>query len=254
MALRSKSLFLYGLEVTSGNNKIDFQTTMAGPIYTGTVALGFYSLTSLLAAIASAMKVADPVHSFYSTADRTVNDGTENRVSIGTTHTFLSILFGSGPNALTSIGSLIGFLSSDYTGDTEYEGSSSAGIPLVPDWFGTSYQPPEVNLKNFGAVNVSASGEKESIVWAIQRFIIVTFPYEPGAIALVDWPDFIEWAIKQKPFDFTPEISLPSIVYDVTLEKTPQDGKGLAWALTEMLPNFPFTYTTGAITMRVRGS
>jgi hypothetical protein len=122
----------------------------------------------------------------------------------------------------------------------------------VTDWFGFNYQPPQVYRKAFGTVNVSTSGEKEAITWVIQKFVGVEFRFESQAKVLTTWQSWIDWAIQQKPFDFTPEISTPNTVYDVTLEKSSEDGKGLAFNMKEQVPQYPFRFTTGAMVFRVR--
>lgn len=254
MALKSKSLFLYGLKVTSANNAIDFRLASGGTILRATLRTGYYSLTSLSNEVVSAMKAVAPSHSFQCTADRSINGGLENRVTIRTTSSgWFELLFASGPRASSSCAGLIGFPAQDKTGATQYTGTTSAGTVLVPAWWGKGWQPPELFKKNFGAVSVTASGEKEAVVFAIQQFMNVQFDYELEADALTKWPALIDWMISQRPFDFTPEISSPNIVHDVTLEKSSDDGKGLGFQMREMLPDFPGHFTTGPMTFRKRG-
>ena len=252
MALKAKSLFLYGLEVTKNNRYIDFRVVPAEPIRTAVLPLGFYSLTSLTQAVVSALKGAAPAETFTCTANRTFNGGLENRVSMtAVTAAFFEVYFNTGANAATSARTLLGYSATDLTGALSYQGSSSAGVALSPSWWGKNFKPPEFYRKNFGTVNVSASGQKESIVFAIQRFIGVEFEHEPNSSAFAAWPPLINWLIQQRPFDFTPEIDQPTVVYQVTLESSPEDGKGLALQLKEMLPSKPFQWTTGPLVFRL---
>lgn len=252
MALKAKSLFLYGLEVTKNNRYIDFRVVPAEPLRTAVLPLGYYSLTSLTQAVVSALKGAAPAETFTCTANRTFSGGLENRVSIATsTAAIFEIYFGTGVNAAVSARGLLGFASSDLTGALSYQGTSTAGIALSPSWWGKNFKPPEFYRKNFGTVNVSASGQKESIVFAIQRFIGVEFEHEPNSSAFTSWPALINWLIQQRPFDFTPEIDQPTVVYQVTLESSAEDGKGLALQLKEMLPSKPFQWTTGPLVFRL---
>lgn len=253
MALRAKSMFLYSLEVRADNQNLPFRAVSLGPQLNAVIPAGFYSLTSLLVAIAGAMHVADPAHIYTVTANRAVSGGTQNRITIATSGTYLDLLFASGTLAASSIRDLISFGIFDYTGNTTYTNGATAGVALITDWYGKNYQPPEVFTQNFGSVNVATNGEKEAIVWSVQRFVGVEFEHEPQAKVFSEWVDLIRWMIQQKPFDFTPEISSPSTVLEVTLEKSTQDGKGLAFNMKEMLPNKPFMFTTGAMTFRVRG-
>lgn len=254
MALRSKSLFLYNLSVTASNQNIPFKAASGGSELTAVIPTGYYSLSTLLTAIASAMIAADPTNTYTATADRTISSGTENRVTIATNGIFLSLLFSSGATAPSSIRDLIGFAHADQTGATTYTSSSTSGTALVTAWYATNYTAPEMNLQNVGTVNVSTSGLKEGIFWSLQQFIIAEYMYESQADVFAFWNPLLIWMIQQKPFDFTPEVSSPSTVYPVTLEKSAVDGKGLAFMMKEQVPDFPFRYTTGSFTMRVVGS
>jgi hypothetical protein len=257
MALSSQSLILYGYEVGVDNQNLDFRAASGGPTLTAQIPIGDYSLTTLLSEIATALLSADPTsgQAYFATADRTVLGGLENRVTLaasgGLSGTFFSLLFGSGPNASTSIAELIGFAASDRTGALSYTGTITTGTTLIPDFIGYNYADQNQQAKLMGAVNISASGLKESVVFNEQYFIDVEFKYEPKS-KLAQWVSFRDWAIQQRPFDFTPEVRSPSVFSPVTFEKTQYDSKGMGFLMKEMLseelPNF---YTTGPITMRV---
>lgn len=252
MALTSRSTFLYGLEVTANNRSIDFKAAALGPEKQATLTLGFYSLSGLLTEVKRAMEAADPLNTYTATADRTINSGTENRVTISTSGIFLSLLFASGTRAASTSALILGYTATDKTGFLTYTGTSSAGTILVTEREGYSYLPIEMNKKVQGTVSVSAGGEKEAVVWQIQQFIDVEFKYEPEAKVLTEWEDLIDWVIQQKLFEFTPSIADPTEFVEVTLESTDADGKGLGWKWKEMLPQFPFFYRTGNIKLRKR--
>lgn len=252
MALRSTSLFLYNLQVTTLNRSLDFRATSGGPILQATLNLGYYSLTDLMNEIIRALEAADPNHTYTVTANRTISGGTQNRVTISTSGTYLDLLFASGPRAASSVDSLIGFAHTDRTGSTSYTGTSSAGTVLQSTLYGYNYLSTDHMRKVFGALNVSASGQKEAIVFQIQKFIQVQFKYEPTVKFTNEWVPFLTWAIQQRSFDFTPEVNSPSVFYNVTLEKTGADGKGLAYTAKEMLPDFPFLYDIGVLTFRLK--
>lgn len=251
MALRHKSLFLYGLQVTTDNSSIDFKISGGGSEIQATVALGFYSLTELCLAIASAMNVADPLNTYLVTADRSISNGTQNRVTIETSGAFLSLLFGTGTRNATTIAPLIGFTSTDHTGATSYTGTSTCGTAIMPAQILYNYISPDMEQKVFGSVNVSASGKKEAIVFDIQKFFEFLIKFEPEAIVTTDWVAFMQWAMQQRRFDFTPDISSPNNAFDVTFESTIMDGKGLGYKWTEMLSDgWPFYYQSGLIKLR----
>lgn len=250
MALVDKSLFLYNLSVDQNNSSIDFVNAPGGPTLQANVTFGFYSLTSLMQAIASAMNMADPLNIYTVTADRSFMGGTQNRVTISTSGTHLDLLFLSGPRTASTTAPLIGFAVVDQTGATSYTGTSTAGTTLITDLAGYNWQPPTLWHKNFGAVNVTVNGAKEALTFAIQIFMAVEYKYEPLSKMIAEWNPFMDWIIQQKPFDFTPEVVNFSTFYNVTLEKTAQDGKGLELMFKEMLPQFPFLFQTGQLTFR----
>lgn len=250
MALRNTSLFLYGFNVTNSNNALDFKNAALGPELQATLRLGTYNLSTLAKEITRALREADPANQYDVGINRNVGGGLENRVIISTTGTFLSLLFNTGTRAGTSCRTLIGFQASDYTGNTTYTGLSSAGTRLIPNMIGYNFLGTDFDRRLFGSVNVSASGVKEAIVFAVQNFWQVQFKYIPEATWISQWTPFFTWMIQQRPIEFTPDISDPDTVYGGTLESTPADGKALAFRGTEMLPDFPFLYDTGILRFR----
>ena len=252
MALRQKSLFLYGFQVTQFNSSIDFRAVAAETPRQATLRFGYYSLSTLATEIERAMEEVDPARTYTVSINRTISGGTQNRVTISTSGTVLELLFFSGPRAASTVAPLIGFPSTDQTGSTSYTGISSAGTPLVPNLVGYNYLSPDFDRKLFGSVNISASGEKESIVYGVQQFWQVQFKYIPEATWSAEWTAFMSWLIQQRPVEFTPEVTSPTTFFEGTLESTSQDGKGLAFRGAEMLPEFPFLYDTGLLRFRKR--
>lgn len=251
MALRERSTFLYGFEINSSNFAIDFKNSFGGSELQASLTYGFYSLTSLMTEVKRSMEASDPANTYTVSADRSYNSGTENRVTISTSGSFLSLLFGTGTRNAASTGPTIGFAAfTDRTGALTYTGVSSAGTILVTELRGYVYVPTTMNKKVQGVVNVSAGGVKEALVWQTQLFVDVEFREEPEAKVNTEWDLFTDWAITQKLFEFTPEISSPNTFVECTLESTSADGKGLGWKWTEMLPEKPFYYKTGNIKMR----
>jgi hypothetical protein len=250
VALRTKSLFLFGFNITESNRSLDFQMALAGPVKLATLRLGTYNLSLLGKEIVRAMKEADPAHNFDVGVDRTIGGGTENRVVISTDHTFMNLLFDTGPRSASSIAPTIGFQAVDYTGATTYTGFSSAGTRLITSREGYNYLSPAYDQKLFGSVNVSASGVKEAIVYSVQQFFQVQFKYITDTEWLAKWQPLLTWLIQQRPIEFTPEISSPDTFYGGTIDSTSIDGRGLGFRATEMLPDFPFLYDTGLLRFR----
>jgi hypothetical protein len=98
-------------------------------------------------------------------------------------------------------------------------------------------------------VNISASGYKESIVFALQQFLQVMFKHELKAnLGSARWQPLIDWMIQQRPFEFTPEIGSPNTYYQVTLE---DPNTGLELDMMEELPDMPNYYSTPLLKFRV---
>lgn len=254
MALRSKSLFNYGQTVTVLNRSIDFRATLLGPVLQANLRLGFYSLSGLMTEWARAMQEADPDHEYTLTADRTITAGLENRVTITTDGTYLDLLFLTGPRTTSNAAALIGFNTQDFTGALTYTGSFSSGTVLIPSLIGYNFLAPPFDTKFFGTKNVAASGLKETVTFAKQFFTHVQYMHEPATKIIAEWVPFMDWANQQRAFEWTPEISMPSVFYNVTMEKTEADSNGMAQRFKEMLPNFPFFHDTGQLTMRLENT
>lgn len=252
MALTSRSLFLYGFQITASNQFITFGTSVLEVgmnARTAVLALGFYSLSTLLSEVERALISADPTHIYTATADRTIMSGTQNRVTIATNFTYLSIYFSTGNPSNPA--STLGFSGADLTGATSYTGTSTCGTAFSPNMEGYSFLPIQYMKKNFGVTSISASGLKESIVFSLQQFWQVQFKYIPESSATNDWEPLINWMVQQKELDFTPNITSPGVFYSGTLD---DPGKGLELSLSEMLPNFPFQYQTPMMKFRLSPS
>lgn len=252
MALTARSLLLYGYVIDTTNSSIDFKASIGGPTLLATLTANYYSLTDLMNEIVRAMNAADSSNTYTVTAVRTTSGGTQNRVTIATSGSFLSLLFGSGPRAASSTATLLGYTATDKTGSTSYTGTSTSGTALTSTLTGYNFLDTNQMRKVFGSLNISATGQKEAIVYQIQQFLQVQFKYEPVAKVNLEWTPFMTWAIQQRPWEFTPEITSPNTFYNVTLEKTAGDGKGLGFTIKEMLPDFPFLHDIGLLTLRLK--
>lgn len=252
MALKNGSSILYNLQITSANSSLDFLNASGGTQLNATLNTGFYSLQDLGAEVVRALQAADPSNTYSYSIDRTFSGGTQNRLTITTvTGTFLSLLFGSGSRLATSVGPTLGFAAVDQTGALSYQGTSSCGTILFPSLVGYTYLPPTMMQKMIGTPNISASGIKETIYFATHQFFQVEFKYEPEIKITNEWAPLMQWASKGRPLEFCPDITAPNTVFNCTLEKTSYDGKGMGYQFKEMLPDFPFLYTTGQMVYRI---
>ena len=246
MALANPSLFLYGFQITTTNQFITFGNAVSDS-RVATIPLGYYSLTSLGQAIITALTAADPTHGYTYSVNRTVSGGLQNRFTFTSSNTYFSIYFGSGNPSNPA--TLLGFAAVDLTGALSYTGSGSCGTTLIPNQLGYSYLSPNRMQKNFGVLNVAASGLKEAVTFNLQSFWQVQFKYIPIATADASWLPLVQWLIQQREIEFTPDISVPTVFYVGTLESPNQ---GLQLDMTEMLPDFPNYYQTPLMKFRVR--
>lgn len=251
MALSHPSILNWGFGIDQDNRYINFKKTSLGTQLTATLNIGSYSLGNLLVEVARAMNVTDPTNTYTATVDRSIGGGLQNRVTISTNGAFLSLLFGSGTQAAASPSTLLGYTQTDKTGATSYTGQATAGEQLITVYPGFTFVAQEESQLVFGSVNIAADGSKEALVWQIQQFPEVDFKYEPQAKVRAAWQSFFRWAIQQQPFEFTPDYTDYNTVYPVTLETTDQNGQGLGFKMSEMLPNFPGLYETGRLKFRV---
>lgn len=247
MALRSPSLFLYGFQITALNKYISFRAVSLETPRLATLRVGFYSLASLASEVVRALAAADPQRIYSMTSDRSLSGGTQNRTTIATNGAFFQLLFSSGNPANPA--TLLGFNVADYTGATTYTGSASAGTSLIPNQIGYNFLSPDSMQKNFGVLNVAASGLKEPITFSLQSFWQVQFRYIPESVRTSQWLPLVQWLIQQREIEFIPEVTTPTVFYTGTLE---EPNSGLEMTVAEMLPSFPFEYQTPVMKFRVR--
>lgn len=255
MALSGQSLFLYGYTITSTNRYISFgsDVTQVGALaLTATINLGSYSLTGLLTAVATAMQASDPTRTYTVTADRTISGGTQNRVTISTSGSYLSIFFSSG-NTFNPA-TLLGFGLSDLVGSTSYTAGATSGTAMLPTSYfpqanvGFNYLSPNSLFSNFGVSNISASGVKQSVTYGRQEFWQVQFRYFTRAFRDSDWTPLLHWLIQQKEVEYTPNILSPNTFHTGTLE---DPNSGLDIEISELLPELPNLYETPLLKFRV---
>lgn len=250
------ALFLYGFDVTAFNKYVNFKTSSMGAELTATLTVGNYTCTQFMAEIKRAMQAADPAHTYTVGLNRAVNSGLSNRMTISTSGTYLDILFLSGSNAANSIKILAGFDSANYTGSTSYTGSTNAGTILVPQFSTYDYNGPDNMVTNDGVKNVSATGIKETLVFAQMYFIQGQWKYITnfnGNTQLTEWQNFMKYATRQLQFEFTPSIyEATDTFYQVTLESTSSDSNGMGYQFKQQQGEGLYRfYDTGILKFRV---
>lgn len=254
--LKDRALFLYGFDINNNNKYINFKNAYSGNELTAVLRTGNYTCTEFLAEMKRAMEYVDGINTYTWAIDRTAASNTSNRISVTTNGSYLDILFGSGTNAANTPVSLIGFSPMDYVGTLSYTGYTNGGIILYPDFATYDYLSPDEIVKNDGSKNVSASGIKETLVFAQMRFFQGQWKYITdfnGNNQKTQFVQFLKYATRQLKFEFSPSVHEdPSVFYQCTLESTPADSNGLAYTLKQMLGDKLYRfYDTGVMTFRV---
>lgn len=256
MSVKDKALFLYGFNIDNNNKYINFQNISAGPEITGVMTIGNYTATGFAAEIKRAMEAADTVYKYSVTIDRTINSGASNLLRVSCiTGTYLSLLFGTGTNNANSPIVLMGFNHSDYTGSLSYSGYTNCGTILVPDFPTWNYLGVDSFVTNDGVKNISASGIKETLVFAQMYFFQGQWKYITnfsGSTQLTQWQNFLKYATRQLKLEFTPSIyEDPTVFYQCTLESTPSDSNGMGYMLKQQLGEGLYRfYDTGVMKFR----
>lgn len=252
---KDRALFIYGFDIDNNNKYINFKTSSMGAQLTGTMTVGNYTCTEFLAEIKRVMELADGVNKYTIAIDRSINSGTSNTVAITTNGSYLTLLFGTGSNSANSPRLILGFDQADYIGGLSYAGTINAGTILYPDFPTYDYLGPDDYITNDGTKNVSASGIKETLVFAQMQFLQGSWKYITdfnSNTQLTQWRKFLKYGSRQLKFEFTPSTAEDSsLFYQVTIETTASDGNGMGYKLNQMLgQNLYRFYDTGLIKMR----
>lgn len=256
MAQNDRALFLYNTDVTQFNKYINFKNAALGPELTATIPIGNYTATELAFQIKKQLDLVDGVNTYTVGINRGVSAGLENRLTISSSGSYFSLLFATGTNAANAIWQVIGFNNQDYTSALSYTGYKSIGNVLVPEFAMLDYLPPNLYITQDGSKNVSAAGIKETLVFAQMQFTQAKWKWITNfgnRTQLTEWAAFLQYATKQKKFEFTPSIYEDyDSFYQVTLETTDADSNGMGYKLKQMMGDGLYRfYETGLIKFRI---
>lgn len=255
-ALKTHSQFFYGQTVTADNCFIDF--TESAVAKTAEIAIGSYTLTDYLTAVALAMN-----NVLTATASVSINR-TTGIVTL-TFSSAVTLLGLSGPNSGQSALSLLGITATDYSAVTSVVGASRAGSMWRPQFPAQDYIPSSLSVRAASAsVSKSASGRVSVQSFGQEKFIkanfqyITNIPQEPGFVCETDSQGvesataFLEYAITKAPMEFMADRNDPATFESVLLESTPFDPNGVGFELKEYYDKgLPYYFETGRLTFRV---
>ena len=256
MALETRVKFYYGHVVTSSNNQIPFDEG-SGEII-ATLRNGKYSLTEYVNEISTQLNLTGSL--VY-----TVSVNRDTRlITIAASGNF-DLLFSTGATAASSIRTLSGFGSTDFTGAATYTGASASGSEYRPQFFLDKYLASENNRKRISSsLSESTTGKTETFSFgdtsevAFNLTFINNFNHGKGSVieknvtGVEDALDFMQAITDKQRIEFMPDRDNSSAFEKLLLLSTIESSKGVDYILKELttkkLPNY---YETGRLTFRV---
>jgi hypothetical protein len=235
----TNSVFYFGHTVTGDNNSLPFDEG-SGEIV-AEIAVGSYSLTSFLEAVAKAMNAVSSGNNYSLSVDRDTR-----QITITGNNPF-DILSNSSLLINVSIFDLLGFdTSTDKVGLSSYTGENASGKEYLPQFKLQEYVDFEDDQRSASAsVNESASGLVEVIsygnVKTMSCNIILANNYPQGKASPItenlngvnDLREFMEYATKKGDIEFMPDINDRATGQICLLESTNENPNGTAFKLKE---------------------
>lgn len=256
--INTLSQFWYGWEVTDANKYIDFQYDTDLTPRLATLTLGKYSSRQLCDAISLAMNTVGTTN-FFVTLNRTTKC-----FNILSSANF-KLLCSTGPStAGANAWGLLGFnTTADKTGAMTYSADYGTNKEWRPQFLLQGVTTPGMHKGLRDPVYVeSAAGIGELSHFGVIDYIEFEATFitdiigqkviqnDPQGVENVN--AFLQWATLKANFEFMPDRSNPSTFYEMKLESTQTDAKGLGYKLIEQydkgLPNY---YRTGTLKGRI---
>lgn len=251
MAIKSLSQFYFGYEITTDNQYINFDE--GGPELTAILRRDYFTLTDFLIEIGRAMSSVGG-QTYSATVDR------ETRIITITAAGSFTLLAASGTNVSNSPFALMGYAAIDVTGSA-LSGGSASGYLYRPQFSLQDYvQPGQRKESVDSTINETGSGRVEVITFGLREFMecnirFITNIRQSGAV-IQDNPTgyedalfFMDEITKRGNIEFMPDRDDPDNFFEVSLESTEQDAKGLKYKLTE--ESVSDYYRTGKLVFRI---
>lgn len=257
MALSTHSSFYFGYEITKNNNIINFKEG-AGPELAAEIAVGSYTLTSILIAIKSALDAAGAL-TYTVSASRTTR-----KITIATTSTF-SLLTNTGSQIGLAPWSILGFTTTaDHTAASTYTGENASGSVYYPQFILQGYEDPDDNQEAIDpSVNQSSNGVTETISFGLKKFVtfdikwVNEYPQDHNLIrndpnALANLRTFLLALVDKQPVEFMPDEDAPATFITGIGESIGSNRKGVGFSIKELVDrDLPGYYEINDIKLRV---
>jgi hypothetical protein len=234
MAINTRSKFIYGHQITSLNNFINFREG-AGPELTATLPEGSYALSDFVNVVANALNTASSTVEFTVSVDRLTQ-----LITISGDNAF-DLLVQTGNNAGNSTYPLLGFTGADRVGLQSYEGDSISGRQYLPQFPLNAFVnfDDDVDIID-AAVKTSADSITEVVSYGAVNFLTCNIKYitdvemasnapiENNPNGVADFRDFRDYIIRKRNIEIVLDRDSTDFV-KAFLESTPdkRDGTGL---------------------------
>lgn len=256
MSLKTYSKFYYGHTVSDQNNTIDFEE--GGDPKTATIAIGSYTLTKYLEAVANAINAA-------LAADVVVSIDRATRIVTLTFSAPVDLLGLTGPTVASNALGMLGIAEADFLADTAIVGTLPSGYEWAPQLMMQNHIPPEHSFRAASAtVNKSASGRVQVQSFGSESFLKGKFtfitniqqpadsPIRSNSSAVEEMIEFFTYAITKAPLEFIKDENDPDDFIRILLESTSTAQDGTGFEPKELYTQgLAFYYDTGSLVFRV---
>jgi hypothetical protein len=256
MSLKTRSVFYYGLEITSDNLYLDFKEG-AGSELSAELEVGSYTHSEIAAVIKTALEDAGAL-TYTVTLNRTTRI-----ITIAASGAF-TILGATGTHTGSSCLSLLGYAASDTSSAVSHVASSACGTAYTPQFILQDHVATDHSQRlAYANVNKSASGRVQVQRFGTEQFLQCSIkfitdipqtsagPITSNPTGVADAQAFMEWCIAKQPLEYMANSSAPDTYERVLLESTPQDQSGTAFELREAYDRgLPGYFETGVLRFR----
>jgi hypothetical protein len=256
MSLSTKSKFYYGHVVDTTNNKIDFDEGAAE--LTATLNTGSYSLEGYVDEVKRAMDAVGALTYTVSVARST------RLITISAVSNF-TLRISSGSNASVSAYGMIGFSGANQTGTNTYTGATASGSAYTSQFAPQDYVSSDDLRKAVEAsVATTASGRVQVVSFGSEEFFEMNLrfctnisqpssgPITSSSTGVDDIRSLMQYLITKAPVEFMPDKDDSDTYYQLILESTSEDNRGIGYRLRERYDiGIPGYYDTGVLKFRV---
>lgn len=254
MALKTFSRFYYGHTVTDDNRFINLDEG-SGEL-AAELTPGFYSPSEYAQEVKRALDTAG-ANTYTVTFDRS-----DAHITISSTAVFY-LLFATGSQVGQSAAPLLGFSSTDLSGQSSYESNLTSGYIYEPQFILQSFVDKDDQESLIDAsVNKTSQGSVEVVRFGVENFVEFNIKFITDIVmdnvyiktnpnGLNDARQFMKYVITKGRLEFVKDISNVNSYYTLQIEKTPEDSKGVKYKLKEQVTKgIPDVYETGVLTFR----